>query len=67
MGFNCHKATEPLRGDILFTSKSPEDTVTHLIYLRKMKSQCILSYFYKPLGLYPSPEILSNFLLKPTM
>ena len=38
MGFNCLKATEPLRGgSLLFTIKFPEIPVTHLIDLRRMK------------------------------
>ena len=48
MEFNCLKVTEPLRGDrLLFISKSPGITGTHLIYLRRMKDQYIFSYFYK--------------------
>ena len=36
MGFNCLKATEPLRGDsLLFTTKFPEILGRHLIDLRK--------------------------------
>ena len=38
MGFNCLKATEPLRGGSLpFTTKLPEILGTHLIDLRRMK------------------------------
>ena len=38
MGFNCLKATEPLRGDsLLFTTKSPGVPSTHFIVLRRMK------------------------------
>ena len=38
MGFDCLKATEPLRGDSsLFTTNFPEILGTHLIDLRKMK------------------------------
>ena len=38
MGFNCLKATEPLRGDsLLFTNKSPGGPGIHLIDLGKMK------------------------------
>ena len=37
MGFNCLKATEPLRESLLFTNKSPAITGTHLINLIKMK------------------------------
>ena len=38
MGFNCLKATEPLRGgSLLFTTKFPEIPGTHLIDLRRMK------------------------------
>ena len=38
MGFNCLKATEPLRGgSLLFTSKFPEIHGTHLIDLGRMK------------------------------
>ena len=49
MGFNCLKATEPLRGEsLLLTRKSPAVTGTHLIHLTKMKGQYILSCFYKP-------------------
>ena len=48
MGFNCLKATEPLRGDnSLFTSKSPGVNGIRLIYIRRTKVQCILSYSYK--------------------
>ena len=48
MGFNSLKATEPLRWDnFLFTSKSPRVNGIRLIYLRRMKVQCILSYSYK--------------------
>ena len=36
MGFNCLKATEPLRGgSLLFTTKSPGGPGTHLIDLGK--------------------------------
>ena len=49
MGFNCFKATEAMRREsLLCTSKSPGVTGTHLIYLRRIKGQYILSYFYKP-------------------
>ena len=38
MGFNCLKATEPLRRDsLLFTTKFPEVSSTHLINLGYMK------------------------------
>ena len=38
MGFNCLKATEPLRGDsLLFTTKFPAIPGTHLIDLGRMK------------------------------
>ena len=38
MGFNCLKATEPLRGgSLLFTTKFLEIPGTHLINLRRMK------------------------------
>ena len=38
MGFNCLKATGPLRGgSLLFTTKFPEIPGTHLIDLRRMK------------------------------
>ena len=38
MGFNCLKATEPLRGDsLLFTTKFPAIPGTHLIDLERMK------------------------------
>ena len=38
MRFNCFKATEPLRGgSLLFTTKFPEITGTHLINLGRMK------------------------------
>ena len=38
MGFNCLKATEPLRGDsLLFTAKPPGGPSTHLIDLGRMK------------------------------
>ena len=38
IGFNCLKATEPLwGGSLLFTSKFPEISGTHLINLRRMK------------------------------
>ena len=65
---NLKEPQEPLRGDsLLFTNKSSALTDTHLIYLRGMKDQYILSYFYKALGLFLSPENLPNFLLKPYM
>ena len=39
MGFNCLKATEPLRGDSLFfTTQSPGSPGTHLINFDGMKS-----------------------------
>ena len=38
MGFNCLKATEPLREDsLLSTTKSPRVPVTHLMYFGSMK------------------------------
>ena len=38
MGFNCLKATEPLRGDsLLFTTWHPELPGTHLVNLGRMK------------------------------
>ena len=38
MGFNCLKATEPLRGDILlFTIQFPGVPDTQIIDLRRMK------------------------------
>ena len=38
MGFNCIKATEPLRGgSLLFTTKFPEIRRTHLITTGRMK------------------------------
>ena len=38
MGFNCLKATEPLRGDgLLFTTKFQEIPGTHYIELGRMK------------------------------
>ena len=38
MGFNCLKATEQLRGgSLLFTTKFPEISVTHLIDLGRME------------------------------
>ena len=38
MGFNCFKATEPLRGgSLLFTTKFSEIPGTHLIHLGRMK------------------------------
>ena len=38
MGFNCLKATEPLRGEsLLFTTKLPEIPGTHLNDLGRMK------------------------------
>ena len=38
MGFNYLKAAEPLRGgNLLFTTKSPEVSATHLINLERMK------------------------------
>ena len=38
MGFNCLKATEPLKGgSLLFTTKFPEIPGTHLIDLGKTK------------------------------
>ena len=39
MGFNCLKATEPLRwSSLLFTTKLPNIPGTHLIDLRRMKA-----------------------------
>ena len=38
MGFNCLKATEPLRGaSLLFTIKFPESPGTHLINFGRLK------------------------------
>ena len=37
MGFNCLKANEPLRGTLLFTTKSPVLPGTHLINFGMMK------------------------------
>ena len=38
VGFNCLKATKPLRGDsLLFTSQSPGVPGTHLIDFRRME------------------------------
>ena len=38
MGFNCLKATEPLQGgSLLFTTKFPEISGTHLIDLKKTR------------------------------
>ena len=38
MGFNCLKATKPLRGgSLLFTTKFPEIPGTHMIALGRMK------------------------------
>ena len=38
MGFNCLKATEPLRrGSLFFTTKFPEIPGTHFIDLGRMK------------------------------
>ena len=38
IGFNCLKATEPLRGEsLLFTIQSPGFSGTHLIDLGRMK------------------------------
>ena len=38
MGFNCLKATEPIRGgNLLFTIKFPEISGTHLIDLAGIK------------------------------
>ena len=38
MGFNCLKATEPIRGgSLLFITKFPETRGTHFIGLGKMK------------------------------
>ena len=43
MGFNCLKATEPLRGDsLLSTTQSPGVPGTHLINFERMKG-CGLS------------------------
>ena len=65
MGFNCLKATEPLRGDsLLFISKSLGVTSTHLFYFRGMKSQYILSCFYKPSKAFSHSRNLPNCLLK---
>ena len=39
MGYNCPKATEPLRGDsLLFTAKFPGIPGTHFIGLGRMKN-----------------------------
>ena len=39
MGFNCLKATEPLRGGVLlFKTKFPKIPDTHFIDLGRMKS-----------------------------
>ena len=38
LGFNCFKTTEPLQGgSLLFTTKFPEITGTHLIDLGRIK------------------------------
>ena len=38
MGFNCLKATEPLRGDsLIFTTQPPGVPGTHLINFNEMK------------------------------
>ena len=40
VGFNCFRATEPLRGgSLLFTTMFPEIPGTHLINLRRMKDR----------------------------
>ena len=40
MGFDCLKATEPLRGDnLLFTTQSQGNPGTHLIDLGRMKGR----------------------------
>ena len=58
-------AIEPLRGDrLLLTDKYTGVTHTHLAYLRRIKDQYILSYFYSPLALQLSLEILIKFFLK---
>ena len=65
MRLNCLKATEPLSGDtLLFTSKSPGVNGTCLIYLRRMKDQCILSYSYKPFRPLSLSRNFSQFSFK---
>ena len=48
----------------VFTSKSPGVTGTHFIYLRRMKGQYILLYFYKAFRTLSLPEILPDFLIR---
>ena len=62
---NYLNAIEPLRGDsLLLIDKYAGVTNTHLVYLRRIKDQYILSYFYNPLAIQLSPEILTKFFLK---
>ena len=61
----CPKTTGSLRGDnVLFTSKSPRVNATRLIYLRGMKGQYILSYFYKPFRPLSLSRNFSQFSFK---
>ena len=52
MGFNCLKATEPLReGNLLFTNKFPEIPGTHLIDLERLKGLAPNGFQHKTHGL----------------
>ena len=65
MGFNCLKATEPLKwNSFFFASKFLGVTGTHLIYLRRIKGQYILSYFFKTLRALFLSRNFAQFFLK---
>ena len=65
MEFNCLKAAEPLKGNsLLFTIQSLELLVLIWSTSAGWKTNTPSHISIKPLGLYPSPEILSSFLLK---
>ena len=68
MGFNCPKATEPLRGDSLrFITKSPKIPDTYLISVGRMKGRLNLggiqrfSNWYPCIG-NPAPQALDRSL-----
>ena len=61
MGLNCLKATEPLGEDDLdFTSKSQKLIPVVWSTSEGWKASTSIN----PLGLYPFPESIPNFLLK---
>ena len=68
MGFNCLKATEPLRGgSLLFTTKLPDIPGTHFIDLGRMKAWVDLGanqvFNTGPLNLESSALITRPFLV----